>query len=220
MDIGKLAYNGAKTVWLFIGDHKKEILLGAGIASLVATPLLGIAGGHQAERAINSNPYATNDMADHYDRVCKADGLNKFKEKILYKVTLFKYAWPYYMPSICSAAGAGLCFGAAYHIQAKENIKLASACVAAETLVTQYQDQFVEPRNAQERKRNGEVNEKFFESAEKRYDADESKRRPEDDCYFFDSVTGISFWSSERNVLYAQSRIKEDLFDGSEYATE
>ena len=74
-------------------------------------------------------------------------------------------------------------------------------------------------RRAAKRTGADEVNEKFFETAEKRYDADESKRGTEDDCYFFDSVTGISFWSSERNVLYAQSRIKEDLFDGSEYAT-
>lgn len=212
-DIGKSIAEGAKAVLSFIGKHQAEILLGSGIAGGVATVVLGIRAGHLAERELTQDKDAFDGMAKAFDK-CQDAGATKLA-RVEYHLTALKYTWQFYVPPVLSATASILCFTGAYSSVAKQNMKLASACVAAETLVTQYQDQFVEPKNAQERKRNSQTDDQFLEEAAKRYDLAYGVG----DCVFFDAVTGMIFRSTEHDIKSAEAELAKDLAMGCEYVT-
>lgn len=209
MNFVKLASGCVKSTLTFVGKHRSEILLGLGVASTVGAVGLGIRAGKRIDFIENTD----RDLNDEIDAIFKEEIDRNRSLPVKRLMVNLKYTWTEYVPPVLSGVASIACFSGAYFLKTKECEKLAAACVAAETLVTQYQDQFVEPRNAQERKRNREVDEKFMEEAEQRYPLHPNT---DGDCLFFDAVLGMDIWTTEKDIELALAKIQSDLMDGIE----
>lgn len=115
-------FKGAQTT---ISKHSPEILMGFGIANLLATTVLAVAATPKALKAI--------------DKAKK----EKQKEKLTVGETV-KVTWKYYVPAVVTGVTGTTCLVGSSTISNRRNAALAAAYKISEAALTEYKEKVVE----------------------------------------------------------------------------
>lgn len=170
----------------FIVKHSPELLLGMGIAGVVATCIEIAATTHKVTRKI-----------DEYKQTAKVDTLSK--------KDICKLAWKEYIIPTITLGGSITCLVCSNRISNKRQIALATAYTLSETALQTYQDKIKEMTT--ENKANDIKDSVAQEIVNKTYNGNNITIIGDGDSLFYEPITGRYFKTTWNKLLTAANKL-------------
>ena len=202
----------AKLCHLFT-KQQPALMLGAGIAGMVTTTILGIRGHAKAVKKMDEVRKEAKEKGT-LDTIlyCNKKGVVKTRKKVY-----LKHTYKYYIPATIVGSLSVGCLIGSYSINHKRNAALASSLALSEAAMTEYQravaDQIGESAEREIRDNFDKKHVEYLE-AQKPFEQNREYLRDGKSVKCYESSTQQYFWASKEDIKKAINDLNHERLNG------
>lgn len=189
--------------------HSSEILMGIGVAGMIATTVLAVKATPKAMQLIDE---AEENGRYELEKEGKYDDIHikKLQKEVRKPINVIKATWKCYIPAAVTGAFSIVCLVGAQSVNARRTAALATAYKLSETALTEFKDAAVDVIGEEKVK---EVKQKVAEKKIDQATSDEGKTKViitgEGDTWFIDPFSNTTFQSSKNKIDAAANRLNK-----------